>query len=229
MSEITISDIPKCKHYNVGYCRYKETCKLSHPKEDCENQNCSDKKCPNRHRRRCRFGKSCRRKEICEFIHKPKDSDCDISELKAQVEGLKNTVADMSVKIENLEKELKNHQTPRTETYNMSTEDFKCDKCGVVYKKEATLIKHMNTKHQLDIAEVEVVVKNSSNEKELKLARRQIKELEDKVESLSLGKARAEAEVRSNRVENDSLASLLSMRQNINKPLSKQSPAKKKK
>ena len=162
MSEITISDLSKCKHYNVGYCRYKETCKLSHPKEDCENQNCSDKKCPNRHRRRCRFCKSCRRKEICEFIHKPKDSDCDISEVKAQVEGLKNTVADMSVKIENIEKELKNHQTP---TLNMSTEDFKCDKCGVVYKKEATLIKHMNTKHQLYIAEIEVVVKNISNEK----------------------------------------------------------------
>ena len=87
----------------------------------------------------------------------------------------------------------------------------------------------MNTKHQLDIAEVEVVVKNSSNEKEVKLARRQIKELEDKVENLSLGKARAECEVRSLKVESDSLASLLSMRQNIDNPLPKQSPKKKKK
>ena len=61
----------------------------------------------------------------------------------------------------------------------------------------------MNTKHQLDISEVEVVVKNSSNEKELKLASRQIKELEDKVENLSLGKARAKSEVKSLKVESD--------------------------
>ena len=33
MSEVTSSDNPKCKHYNVGYCRYKDDCKLNIPKK----------------------------------------------------------------------------------------------------------------------------------------------------------------------------------------------------
>ena len=47
----------------------------------------------------------------------------------------------MTVKIVKLDKGLKNHQTPETETSNVITKDFKCDKCDVVYKKEATLKK----------------------------------------------------------------------------------------
>ena len=48
-----------------------------------------------------------KKKESIEFIHKPKDSDCDISQLEAKVESLTSNVAEISVKISNLEKELK--------------------------------------------------------------------------------------------------------------------------
>ena len=119
-------------------------------KVDSENQNYSNHKCPKRHRKRCRFGKTCKRSESCEFIHKPKDSDYEISELKAQFEGLKNTVADMTVRIANLENELKNHQTPEKETYNVkTTEYFKCDKCGVVYKKRSN--SHKTYEHKASV------------------------------------------------------------------------------
>ena len=46
----------------------------------------------------------------------------------------------------------------------------------------------INTKHQLDSEEVDIAVKNNSNEKELKEANGKIKELKDKVENLAVAK-----------------------------------------
>ena len=95
-------------------------------------------------------------------------------------------------------------------------------------KREVTLRKHMNTKHQLNHEEANIVIENDSNGKELKRAKRQIKELEDKVEHLALGKARVECEVGKLRTENESLTSLFSLRKNSDKLPSKQTPQKKK-
>ena len=91
-----------------------------------------------------------------------------ISSLETEVESLKSIIAEMTVQIENLEKELQTHKTPTSEAKDVASEEFKCDKCGVAYKKEATLRKHINTKRQLDPAEVNILIQNDSNEKELK-------------------------------------------------------------
>ena len=233
MSQITISDKSKCKHYNVGYCKFKDGCKFEHPKEDCQSQKCSIKNCPKRHRRSCKFGLKCKRSETCEFVHTDQDNNSDISILKTQVDSLKNTVAEMSDKISNLEKEIKLLQTPTSVavTSNEVLDSFNCDECGYSCKREISLRKHMNTKHHLESKEVDKAVKNNSNEKELKEARFKIKELEDKVEHITLSKSRVECEVNKLRVESDSLANLLSLRQNIDNPVppSKSSPKKKKK
>ena len=163
MSEVTSSDNPKCKHYNVGYCRYKDDCKFKHPKEDCESKNCSFRKCPKRHRRNCWYGEKCKRREGCEFIHNKK-CNCIISNLKAQVESLKGTIVELNVKIGNLEKELQTKKNQTSEINVVASEEFKCDMCGVIYKKkEATLKKHINTKHQLDPAEVDTNIQNDFN------------------------------------------------------------------
>ena len=84
--------------------------------------------------------------------------------------------------------------------------------------------------YELDPAEVDTIIQNDSNEKELKKAKRQIRELQDKVEDLTLGKTKLEYEVRSLKAESDSLMSLLSLHQNTNTtaPLSKPSTKKKK-
>ena len=124
-------------------------------KEDCDSQNCCFRKCPKRHRRSCRYGGKCKRRESCEFIHKEKDINRFISNLEAQVETLKSTVAEMTVKFANLEKEIQSHKAPSSKTKAVASEEFKFDKCGVVYKKEATLRRHINTKHQLEPAEVD--------------------------------------------------------------------------
>ena len=73
----------------------------------------------------------------------------------------------MQVKIERLEQELKTIKTPNIEVNNDTPADFKCDKCDYVCKREVTLRKHFNTKHQLDDKEVDIVIQNDSNEKEL--------------------------------------------------------------
>ena len=63
---------------------------------------------------------------------------------------MKNTIVEMNDKIKNLEKELQTNKTPTSDIKDVASEEFKCDKCGVVHKKEATLRKHINTKHQLE-------------------------------------------------------------------------------
>ena len=73
----------------------------------------------------------------------------------------------MQVKIERLEQDLKTYKTPNIEVNNDTAADFKCDKCEYVCKREATRRKHFNTKHQLDDKEVDIVIQNDSNEKEL--------------------------------------------------------------
>ena len=152
-----------------------------------------------------------------------------ISSLETEVESLKSIIAEMTVQIENLEKELQIQKTPRSETKDVASEEFKCDKCGVTYKKEATLRKHINTKHQLNPSEVDILIQNDSNGKELKKARHEIRELKDMVENLTLGKTKLDCEVKSLRTENDSLASLLTMKKNIDNQGSISKPSLKKK
>ena len=134
----------------------------------------------------------------------------------------------MNVKIERLEHELNTYKTPIIEVNNDTSEDFNCEKCGYVCKREATLRKHINTKHQLNDEEVNIVIHNESTDKELKKAKRQIKELEDKVENLALGKAKADCEVNQLRTETDSLRNILSLRPSIDNPLPVKQTKKKK-
>ena len=161
------------------------------------------------------------------MIHNEKNSNCIISNLEAKVESLKGTIVELNVKIGNLEKELQTNKTQTSEINVVASEEFKCDMCGVVYKKEATLRKHINTKHQLDPAEVDTIIQNDSNKKELKKAKRQIRELQDKVEDLTLGQTKLKCEAKSLKAESDSL---MSLHQNTNNtvPFSKPSTKKKK-
>ena len=100
------------------------------------------------------------------------------------------------------------------------------DKSSYGCKREATLHKHINTKHQLDPEEVEIVIQNESNTKDLKKLKLEHRELKEKVKHLALGKTKRECEVKRLQTECDSLAGLLSLCQNKNIPVL---PSKKKK
>ena len=87
----------------------------------------------------------------------------------------------------------------------------------------------MNTKHQIEPEYVVIVVKNISNEKDLKKANRRIKEFEAQVEDLNLSKTQAECEARRSKSEAETLQLLSSLRQDNPVLLPKPKPKGKRK
>ena len=69
------STIKICPYFRVGYCKYKESCKHYHPKENCGEIKCSNKSCNKRHRKPWKFGERCIRKDSCEFLHEKKEEE----------------------------------------------------------------------------------------------------------------------------------------------------------
>ena len=61
----------KCKFFDRGYCKHGEDCLKTHPDKVCEDTNCLNQNCDNRHPNPCKFGNMClfRRKNMCLFSH----------------------------------------------------------------------------------------------------------------------------------------------------------------
>lgn len=66
----------KCRYFNGGYCKYKQKCRYTHPKDICEefikNQRCDNKECSYRHPRECKWDRrngGCKRNEECAYLH----------------------------------------------------------------------------------------------------------------------------------------------------------------
>ena len=87
-----------CKYFNSGYCKFKGDCKYTHPKVNCAQIECKNKRCHKRHPKKCRYGDNCRRKSSCLYKHdlpstpKPQSQEVGLSEvvkLKLEVEKLK--------------------------------------------------------------------------------------------------------------------------------------------
>merc|ERR1712112_8730 len=67
----------RCPHYNVGYCRFRDSCRNEHPKVDCTDVTCFGKRgdCMKRHRVICEKNKKgkCAFGPRCEFFHDGQD------------------------------------------------------------------------------------------------------------------------------------------------------------
>ena len=78
---------PRCKYFNVGYCKYKMNCKFTHTTKVCQDNvggKCEDNKCPKRHPKICKWftgSSGCRRNKSCEFSHDTLVSD-DVQHFK---------------------------------------------------------------------------------------------------------------------------------------------------
>ena len=100
-----------CKHHNVGYCKYKDTCKFQHPTEDCENK-CDKISCMKRHRKLCKYGENCKHLPNCEFKHEKvldnfyKDIETKLAKLQKTVSELQEQNRKSQDKITSLENEL---------------------------------------------------------------------------------------------------------------------------
>ena len=97
-----------------------------------------------------------------------------MTKLQAQLESLKVNLAEKDKQIENLEEELKRCKASKLTVLDDDTvhepEVLNCHKCEYKCKKEVTLKKHINTKHQEESHEVDLLFSNANNEKELKEA-----------------------------------------------------------
>ena len=97
-----------CPHYRVGYCKYKNNCKLFHPNENCGERKCRDKTCIKRHRKPCKFGETCTRIDACEFLHDPQSKVRENVSNKLELEVISKQkdvkIYELSEKIITLEK-----------------------------------------------------------------------------------------------------------------------------
>ena len=92
-----------CNYNKYGYCKFRDLCRKKHFKEVCQNHNTCDNKneCNKRHPKTCKnfiTDKSCRFKDSCAYFH-PEQSESD--------KNKNNMITDMQVKIESLERNMK--------------------------------------------------------------------------------------------------------------------------
>ena len=97
------SDKIICKHYDNGYCRFKEDCKFFHPKEVCETDQCDFNVCQKRHPKFCKFfrRKKCKFVDQCLFKHKNvpmrhREEIGENKEFKKKLEHLKETIKNLT-------------------------------------------------------------------------------------------------------------------------------------
>ena len=64
-----------CKFFNTGFCKFAETCRFKHAKENCVDK-CDRTICDKRHPKPCKYGIKCKRGQSCAYRHQttPKEN-----------------------------------------------------------------------------------------------------------------------------------------------------------
>ena len=81
----SISDVSKCYHNDVGFCKNGKYCKNTHSEVICEVKICRKTNCEKRHPKSCRYFSDrgyCKFGNYCKYKHSPKINDSKISEQK---------------------------------------------------------------------------------------------------------------------------------------------------
>ena len=142
-----------CNYHKYGHCKFSETCRKFHSKENCENDECETFKCLKRHPRSCRYFEEFRRckfGEFCSFAHKIKEKN-DIPnevtvDLEARIEVLENKVKDKDSEIDDLRKKVNEIEEQNEASKIEFTKTL--EKVTTIVLKEATeaLVKIFNQK-----------------------------------------------------------------------------------
>ena len=80
-----------CKFFNTGFCKFVETCRFKHAKENCVDK-CDRTICDKRHPKPCKYGIKCKRGQSCAYRHQttPKENFLAVgNESKIQIESFK--------------------------------------------------------------------------------------------------------------------------------------------
>ena len=103
-----------CLYNKFGFCKYRESCRRHHYKENCEKERCQDKDiCRKRHPKMCRKFLSengCRFKSQCSYKHSEPSMSTAQKEkvdLKRRVELRETIVEEMAQIIIHLKTEMK--------------------------------------------------------------------------------------------------------------------------
>ena len=74
ITDVTLAsnDIPVCKHFQTGYCKFGRSCKKQHVSESCLKADCNSKACLQRHPKQCKFFSQsgfCKFGDSCSYKH----------------------------------------------------------------------------------------------------------------------------------------------------------------
>ena len=106
-----------CNYQKFGFCKYKDLCKNLHLKETCINLSAcvNSKSCQKRHPRVCKkqaIEGFCRFGATCAYHHQEKNNHVEIN---VKLEELEKTVKEMAEKIVELEGKLKDTESKDVE------------------------------------------------------------------------------------------------------------------
>ena len=152
LTDVTLAaddvNVPICKHFQTGHCKFGGRCKKRHVPENCPKANCVDKGCLQRHPKQCRFfsqSGNCKFGEFCSYKHATSPSH---GHFHIQIQALE-------VRIEELCKAIKVLDNEILELKNVNN----CEICDYKASSSTTLKTHISKKHkdqlQLPIQESE--------------------------------------------------------------------------
>ena len=119
-----VHETRKCRYFNQGYCKKKNNCKYIHPTDDCE-EDCSNSKCPLRHRIICLNGDDCYYNGLneCEFRH-----DNIVQTIKAnfkeQNRNLRMKIDELTKVIDMKDNEFREMQTKHNQILELNKNAF---------------------------------------------------------------------------------------------------------
>ena len=123
-----------CRHFQTGYCKFREHCKKRHEKVVCPSVHCSVKTCTKRHPKACKFyaiNQFCKFGDSCCYKHS------DSGNMLQQLKALQIKVGELEQAVQTLESEIA-----------VLKDVNKCDVCDFKATSKAGLKSHMTKKHK---------------------------------------------------------------------------------
>ena len=123
-----------CRHFQTGYCKFREHCKKRHEKAICPSMHCSAKACTKRHPKPCKFYAL---NQFCKFGHSCCYKHFDSGNMLEQLKALEIKVGKLEQAVQTLESEI------------VVLKDInKCDICDFKATSKAGLKSHITKKHK---------------------------------------------------------------------------------
>ena len=148
------SERKRCKWWNRGYCKFKQSCPYLHPKEICIEEQCLKKECEKRHPNICKNWQkgSCHFTNLCEFTHPSvvnQDEDCSVQKTsivnQSKVDS-EHKICDVTINDDNYV-DYDNIDSDDDSEDDSEDENLKCQECNYTSKVKGNLTKHVKCKH----------------------------------------------------------------------------------